>query len=228
MIRRTPSTIRNDDRGITLSELLVSMMILSIVAVVCSTLMIATVRHHRLAAAKVETHADSRILLESLTRDLRVATAIDQTGGSITSFEVASPVEMTFYSNLPNTAGGGAPTKVNYKVDPTSSCLRRTTVPGVKNSSTGVITYPTTGTKSNCVAFGKVDTSKPLFTYNKVPDGTGAVLPATLPTEIALIGNVSIRLSISSPDRPEVAPTEVMQTVTLANQTNAINNGATK
>jgi Tfp pilus assembly protein FimT len=214
---------RQEDAGITLSELLISMMIMSIVLVVCSALMVSTVRYHRMAAGKVDTHADSRILMLSLTRDLRVATAIDQIGGSITTFEAANPYDMTFYAG-----GNGAPTKVTYGVDGTSSCLRRTTVPGVKNVATGVISYPTSGTKTNCVSSGKVATVNPIFVYNKVPNGAGDVVPATLPGEIALIGNVTITLSITSPTRPEVAPTDVTQTVTLVNQTNALNNGASR
>lgn len=211
------------DEGVSLAELLVSMMIVSIVLVCTATLLVASVRQFRFSTAKSDSQADSRLLIEQVTRDLRVAVPSPQgvglAGGA--TFSDASPLTMTFYTSRGGTAT--APVKLTYSVDSTKRCLVRSATTALVDAS-GNASYLPANTKSRCVNPGRLDTSLPIFTYFTLSEDA-TVAAATLPADIADIGSVNIRLSVTSPNATEVPPTVVTQTVTLTNLSNAILGG---
>lgn len=205
------------DDGITLSELLVSMMIFTIVLAVATSVFVATTRQSRATQGKVGTQSDSRTLMESITRDLRVT--VPNPNGGI-GLDSGTDSSVTVY-----TARGGnslGPAKVSYAVDPSSGCMRRTSIAPAYVS--GVLTYQPANAKTRCVVFATVNTSTPVFTYNTI--GTGGVLgTATMPADRDKVGSVTVNLSLTSPNQPEATPTVVNRTVTLFNQSTTIQKG---
>ena len=204
------------DAGVTLPELLVAMMIVSLVLVAATTVLVATTRQYRASDGKTNTQADSRILLESVTRDIRIGVPSPNGEGV---FSAAGPNSFTVYTA--KGATDARPIQVTYDVDPTSKCLRRT---AIAPTGTSPVTYPSTSARSRCVVFSKVDTSQPLFTYSTIAPG-GVAAPASLPAELDQIGSVQVRLALTDPDRSEVAPTVVTRSVTIINQSNSILRG---
>ena len=214
MNRRLTGT--GSDAGLSLSELLIAMMIMSIVLVAATTALVATARQFRATDGKTDTQSDSRLLLEAITRDIRVAVPNPGGGGP---FGTAGPDSLTVY-----TAKGAAdarPLQVTYAVDPTSRCMRRTEI---KPSGNSPVVYPAGSATSRCVSFSKVDTSQPVFSYTTIAPG-GVTAPANLPADLDSIGSVQVRLSLTSADRPEVPPTVVNRSVTIINQSNSILRG---
>lgn len=210
------------DAGITLAELMVAMMILGLVLALASTLVTASVRQYRLATGKVDSQADARQLTEMLTRDLRVA--VPNPGGGASTFSAATATSMTFFTS--RQSGGGAPLRVTYAVDSTSGCMSRAVTKGTQSGS--VVNYGA-APAATCVAPGRVDTSLPIFRYYTV-DGTGTELPELTGTDPITrpVAHVNLRFAVTSPQRPEIAPTTVKQTVTLINQTTKIQGGNAK
>lgn len=207
----------HEEAGLSLSELLITMMIVSVVLVAATTALVATTRQFRVTTGKVDTQSDSRTTMESVTRDLRVVVPNPNGGGGIESGDATS---VTVYTA--RDASESRPMKVSYSVDPSNQCLRRTAIKPTLTA--GKATYPAASATSRCVGFGQVDTSRPVFTYWTIaPDGTTA--PANLPANKDKVGSVEVRLQLTSPDRPEVNPTTVVRTVTLINQSNALQKG---
>ncbi|MBL8928720.1 MAG: hypothetical protein JNL54_01225 [Kineosporiaceae bacterium] len=223
-----PSSRGHGDEGITLPELLVSMMISGIVFALSATMIVTSVRQRRFAEARVSSQADARIAVELLSRDLRVAHRAPN-GTSASAFEFASPRKIVFYS----LAGGEAQQfwKVTYEVDATSNCLRRTTI-----AYTGT-TFPAAAATGRCVAPAQVNTGgEAIFGFSRLQ--TSAATPPltvtapsaglSLPSDDAtlrLIASVQISLLVRAPDAPDIAPTTVRESITLINQSNALRTG---
>lgn len=192
------------------------MMVVSIALACASGLLMASIKQNRLAVGKADSQADSRVIIETLTRDLRVA--VPNPAGGTTTFTTASATSMTFFTSRGATAD--LPLMVTYDVNPSNSCLRRSTIAPTMVGS--VVTYNASAAKTNCIAFGRISTtSTPIFTYFTIAP-KGVVGAASLPADIAKIGSVQIQLRITSPVQPTVTPTVVSDTVTLINQSNAI------
>lgn len=219
---------RDQDQGITLVELLVSMVIASMVFAVGGMMLTSTLRQRQLAYAKTTSQGDSRIAVELLTRDLRVAVPAPGSA-TMSAFAFASPTKVTFYSR----AGGTTPliSQITYEIDASTKCLRRTTIP----YTAGV--FPVSAAKSRCVAPGLVNSSgQSLFSFHRI-----RVDAVTAPTEIVIpssgystptndsplkfIASVRATLWFKAQDKPGVAATSVDQSITLVNQSNAIRVG---
>ena len=69
---------RDEDRGVSLIELIIVMTLLSLVTTLIATVFVSSLRQNRTVTAKTTSTADARIAMEALSRDLRVALAKKQ------------------------------------------------------------------------------------------------------------------------------------------------------
>lgn len=221
---------RPDEAGLTLPELVVSMMISTLVFVLGATMLTTTLRERRFGDARTTSQADARVAVELLTRDLRTAVPPPNTSSS-SAFAFAAPRKITFY-----TRSGGATTvysKITYEVDATSNCLRRTVIRGTGSP----VTFPSTNASTRCAAPGGVNTGgEALFSFYRL-----RVDASTAPTEITapsagystptddatlkFIASVRLTMHLRAQGAPTVSGTVVDQWVTLINQSNAIRSG---
>lgn len=216
------------DAGLTLAELAVSMIIVSVILAVGGAMMISTVRERSVSDAHTASQADARQIVEMLTRDLGVAVP-PPSGASKSAVAFAGARKITFYTLTGSTSQ--VISMVTYEVDATSQCLRRTIIPQSGN------TFPASSAITQCVAPGPVNTGgEDIFSYYNVrtsasvtpteivPPAAGYSVPTNEAT-VKYIGGVEVTLWVRAEDAPTVTPTVVDQWITLANQSNAILSG---
>ena len=221
------------DRGVTLIELVVVMMVSSVVLLAVGTTFMSSLRLTTEVNSRTATTADARLAAEAVARRLRVAVRPTSAPSIIVS---AGPTAVRFYASL--TSNGGyptvdattgvtsalAPTLVDFSVDPVTSCLRETLTRGVQvTAADGSITYAFSGpSTTRCLAGSQVvTTGAPLFSYSTtgtgatpVNVGSGSTDPALLDT----VRSVALDLRLWEPGRPRVRPMQVQSRVFLSNR----------
>lgn len=220
------------DRGVSLAELLVVMLVSSVVLVAVGTTFATSLRLTTDVNSRTATTADARLAAEAVARRLRVAV---RPPSASSVFVSASPTAVRFYASLASNGGyptvgptgvvaALAPTLVDYRVDPVTSCLRETLTRGVPvTAPDGSVTYafggPSTG---RCVAVSQVVTGgAPLFSYfttgtsaTPLNVGSGSTDPAVLDT----VRSVAVDLRLRETSRPGVRPMQVQTRVFLSNR----------
>ncbi|MDP9219012.1 MAG: prepilin-type N-terminal cleavage/methylation domain-containing protein, partial [Actinomycetota bacterium] len=81
-----------DDAGLSLTELLITMMLASILMLAVGTMFVSGLRQNRTVSGKTTSTADARIAMEAMTRELRVATIPP---GQVAAVVSASPTAVT-------------------------------------------------------------------------------------------------------------------------------------
>lgn len=219
------------DRGVSLAELLVVMLVSSVVLVAVGTTFATSLRLTTDVNSRTATTADARLAAEAVARRLRVAIR-PPSASSI--FLSAGPTAVRFYASLSSNGGyptvspSGVvallpPTLVDYRLDPVTGCLRETLTRGVPvTAPDGSVTYGFGGTSTTrCLAVSEVVTGAPLFSYYTT--GTG-VTPLSIgagstdPVLLDTVRSVAVDLRLHEPSRPKVRPMQVRTRVFLANR----------
>lgn len=177
------------DRGSTLVELLVVMVLTTVVLAAVGTVFVSATRGVRETQVRTSTQADARTAMEAMSRSLRVAVAPPRgapTGPSSGTavpgpFTSASPSSVTFYANLQradltfSTTGPTSapvvranlqvPWLVTFAYDSTRRCITETRTPATVNTAANAATVPylwSSGSTTKCLA---TTTTPPAFTY---------------------------------------------------------------
>jgi Tfp pilus assembly protein PilW len=188
---------RGEETGLSLTELLVTMMITSVVLALIATTLISSLRTSGTVNEKVQQISDARVGMEAMTRRIRVAVPPTT---DVSAFESAGPSSMTFFASIaPGGALTPAPTRVSYDIDSTNGCLRETLTPG--SGTVPPYTYAAADQRSRCVAFGNIASTSKLFTYFESGSGTtplGSEAGVVDPADLAKITSVGIDLRIGA------------------------------
>lgn len=223
---------RHGDTGLSLAELVVTMLVTSLILVVAASLFTSTLRQNRVAAAKTNSTSGARIAMEALSRDLRVT--IEPIVG-IPAISFAGRREIIFYASRGASSGvtSPIPTKIRYWIDSSSGCLRRNLT--AATITAGVASWPDdTALRTvagTCVvhnAFNAGDAA--LLQYYPLATPTAPVPLAMPPTGTAslslndrqAVAAMAISVTVTDPAAPTVAATKVTKTVTLINLTNTL------
>jgi prepilin-type N-terminal cleavage/methylation domain-containing protein len=173
---------RRSDAGLTLTEMLVSMMIMGILIAAVATLYLGSLRSSTGTRARLEEVNDGRIAVSAMTRSLRTAilpsqlydaAAVDQA-----AFIEASPFEMRFYANIDNPDNTIGPTRVTYTVNANGDLMETKQRPNQPIVDNRFIycdpASPTCAVDQRVLARG-VDPAASIFTYY---DALGLPFPA--------------------------------------------------
>lgn len=229
------------DDGLTLIEMLVSMVIMSIVLGAVATIFLATTRavganQHRMAQAN-----SARVGIESMARALRQAvlpsqdvgggTCVAVGGGGIclSAFIKGTPNSIQFYSNIDNpvdhaTSGtdNAGPRKVTYSIDSSNNLVQVIQQPDTHAYDDYNWTYSScTAVPSNCrTTIIATNVTQPggqaLFTYYQ--DGTALTGSSFDADALKKVNSIDIFLSVEEPGGAAVtAPTTYIQRVALQN-----------
>lgn len=206
-----------DDGGLSLTELLVTMMLTGLVLTVCSSVFVSTMKTVSASRAKLTQAQDARVALDALTQRLRVA--VPPVQGSA-AFITAAPSQVTFYASLQNgSLAEPAPTLVDFRIDTTRKCLLQTLTPA--SGAAGSYSWPVANARSTCIAYGTIASLSRLFTY--FPDGSSSVPMGPAGTvaaaDLDAIGGVAIDLTIRAGTAARA--TSVGTRVTLPNTSGA-------
>lgn len=219
----TPWRRRGDDAGMTLVELTVAMVLGAIALTLMSSMFVASLRHNRTVTAKTTATADARIALEGLTRDLRVAVPLS---ASVPAMVLAGPRRVTFYAarGASSATTDPLPSKVDYSVDTTKHCLRRTITPATR-AANGALSWPAASAVSTCLARGDINNDgSAIFTYyprtttaTPTPAAFAFVSGQVATANLGSIAGVSIALTDSDVANPTVKGVQLQDQVALVN-----------
>lgn len=215
-----------EDRGVSVIELVVVMVISGIVLAGLSAVFLSGLDANRFATTRGNATADARIAMEAMSRALRVAVPVAvSTSGS--AFDVAAGGQVVFYASLSHGAApvDPLPTKVEFSVDSARRCLLEAKTPATAGPSGP--TYDAAERRERCIAFGDVNPSFPsnrrLFTYyfdaagtTPVPTNSAGAVPSGA---LGSIVSVQIDLGIRPEPQPGSAMAQVRSLVALANST---------
>lgn len=125
--------LRADDRGVSLTELMVAMGITTIIGTVAVFFFVGASRTGYKTVLTNQNTGDARVTLDSWTAMLRVAGWLD-TGAQTDRFEEITPTKIVFYANLANRSNTDGTTIAGQTVAPATkvALLLRTT-----NATTG-------------------------------------------------------------------------------------------
>ena len=129
------------DAGITLAELTVTMVIGGILLALVATVVVQAYQLQGKTTARENDTTDAQIVMDTMSRALRVAVSLpdpSDSDKSLPAFSVISPTEVTFTTNL-----GADPSRVNYKL--TNGVLTQTVYKPVKAGLGKASTFVTSG-----------------------------------------------------------------------------------
>lgn len=199
------------DAGFTLTELLVSMVLLLIVSGLVVTSVVAISRalvKDQAAGANLDI---ARVGMNRMTNGIRAGMEIQQLSGpNLPAFAAIAPESLTFYASL-----GSVPTKVTYSVD-SQRRLIETKVAGTAGSGP-YWTFTATPVVTIVGSQIPTGTAQPLF---KFLDSTGTALTTQTSTDttvLALVKSVTISLTVNTNPAQGFANTTLTNTVVLPN-----------
>ncbi|NLT54110.1 MAG: hypothetical protein GXX79_05990 [Actinomycetales bacterium] len=152
-----------DDAGVSLVELLISMILVSVLGTMIVTTFIQGANAAYDSDARTADTQQAKILTENTSRMLRLAVDPDGTG-ALTPFEVATPDEVVFYAADGNRSGAPSadtpPSKVRIYRD--GDVLKMNVKTAVVVGAT--TSWPGTG-NTRTIGTGVANGSLPMFTY---------------------------------------------------------------
>ena len=214
-LRRAVRRVADDERGITLIELLMAMGLLSLVLAAAAGALASYQRTAASSDIRLENLAEAQTIMDVVSRDIRTATRPAQQP-SESPFLLAAPNEVKFYANLELATG---PKQVRLYVNTTTGQVIEEAV-----EPAGASPYTYTGTpKVRIVGRHFANGTEPLLTYldkdgNALGSATWTSTSASLTASERLsIDSVRINLSIRKSNNLAVDPTTVRTTVRLPN-----------
>ena len=196
--------LRRDESGYTLIETMVVMIVMSIILTFVYQVLISTQRTTFAANVRLENLEEARVLMATITKDLRTAARLSPTTSPFVQPTTAD--EVTFYAYL-NTFT--EPVRVHIYVDASDRIVEE------------ILRPPYTGTPEIRVV-GRYVAEEDVFTYFPADDPDTAVQePALLlpldAEELKQIEAVEVNLSIRKTTNATMTPTTLINRVRLPN-----------
>ncbi len=201
---------RDGDRGLTLAELMVTMVLMGVVG----TIMVSTVVSVTSTVTKTQARADSldiaRTGMARLTKNIRAGMAIQQAGAAdLPPFAEIGPNKLTVYASL-----GDVPTKITYSVNANRELIEQWYT---GNAASGPYWTFNATPRTTVIARQIPSTAGALFTFY---DYNGALLTNQTSTAAADLGQVrSVKIALTVDVDPARAggPVTVSSSVVLPN-----------
>lgn len=216
---------RRPDAGMSLVETIVAMAIGSIVLAGVGTVFVGAINTTRRVAVTTSLSADSRIAMEEVSREIRVAVKPDGIAAALT---LAKANTVSFYALLNRTGGSAttdvAPTLISYVWNGT--CLNVVKTPGTAISgatSPGPYYTWTTGATTKCLLRTSVAPTFAYYTTSAITLSGSDVAAMTLPasglvtTDLALVESIQVTITAKDAANPSVPAVVVLNRITLNN-----------
>jgi prepilin-type N-terminal cleavage/methylation domain-containing protein len=195
--------------GFTLVELLVAISVLAVVLTMLYGAFESLGGTVEGATDRIVNLDEARLLMDTMTKDLRTAVSLSAT---IPAFASADDRSVTFYGNLNSTE----PRKIEIFVDANNRLVERVTLP------TGTAPYTAasfTDPPIVRVVGSYISGTAPIFKYIKT-DGTewtASQTPLTATSDLSSIGAVEVTIAIQKTSRQFTTPTTLTDRVRLPN-----------
>ena len=211
--RRAAARTPRGDSGVSLAELLVTMMVFAILLAMTAGFMIAATRASGQARAIDASTRTVSTAMDAVTRNLRAATNNPVKGQTLPApaFETATANEVRFYAYVNLASTDATPVLVRYWLD--AGTLRETTTRGVATSD-GYWSF--SGTGSTRVLATSVVAGSDVFTYLDASSTAVDTASLSLADQRRLVAAVRVRLQVGTSASSPTATT-LVNTVALPN-----------
>jgi prepilin-type N-terminal cleavage/methylation domain-containing protein len=222
----------NRESGFTLTEMLVSAIVIALISAMVSTVIITTVRQTQVTATRNTQGNQARVAMEAISKALRLTVVPIEVSDNCTlctnAFIQGTGSSVSFFADINNPAPGNVgPSEVVFAVD-ASGVLTETLQPPDANS-VGSGNFQWTGAnvptctpgaigclkKVSFLASGVKTSTTPLFTYYAY--GTTTPLTTIGPADLSSIDSIDVQITVQLPNRPAVAPTVLVERLALSN-----------
>jgi prepilin-type N-terminal cleavage/methylation domain-containing protein len=201
MIHRTGHG--DDEAGLTLIELLVTMIIMGVISAVVTAGIVTSLTDQRRERTRLDAVSGSQQVLERVTKDLRAAdplVAADASSVTVLVYHGAACQQRRYYVNASNQL---VEEIASYPAS--ASCRTRS---------------GTVGTASSFVLLARVANAStdPLFSYRRIDAAQDAEVPVTVPVVATFLPLVdSVTVSLKAGLKENQAPVSVSTSVDLRN-----------
>lgn len=234
------------ERGMSLVELMVTMVITGLVAAMTAALVIGVQQTNQANTVRQDQIDTARVSVERMSKTLRASVKPNQvatcTGTDVCvadAFRGARTLSVSFYANINNPGNSIGPSRVDYAISTTGATagqLIETVQRPVSNvpSATGYV-YCTSGPgcdatkKTQVLARNVVTTSGPVFQYfdetgtPMVPVGTASLTDA----QRKKVLSIEIVVRVQNGTGPDARPTTYIQRILLPNSQALMKTGST-
>jgi type II secretory pathway pseudopilin PulG len=201
-----PDAGRPDDRGTTITELTVAMVVFSLFATLLATTALQATRLTREHLLRERTAQAASLVSAQITRDLRTAVPVSSATGPQVAFETASETEVVFFSSV-------EPVVVRERLHVTAAGWQRQTTLPDPGSSYPQPLYTSTDpaqTTTRRLAATELEVTC-LFSY--LLQGSATPQPSVDPADLDDIVAVSVRVSVDGDGSGGLPPVVLENTV---------------
>jgi prepilin-type N-terminal cleavage/methylation domain-containing protein len=216
---------RLGDRGYTMAEMVVVVMILGVVLAAVQTTLIMTSHTVGDNGMRIDQTQQAKVAIDSMSRVLRTAVLPSQLNGTCSSCSAAAFIQGTatsvsFYANINNDQNTIGPSRVTYQILANGD-LTETIQPPNAHAPTDFnyqycIPGPGCTTAVTRVLAHGVQSSPPMFTYY---DKNGAVItdPTLTANDLSLVDSMDLVVVVKSATTQDIHGTTLTTRVTLPN-----------
>ena len=240
---RRPSNER--DQGISLVELMVTMMVMGIVIAATATLVIGAQRTNAQSIARLDQVESARNAVERMSRTLRASVMPSQllsscAGCTEDAFVRGEDYAVQFYANIDNPRNTVGPSRVTYTVTETAPGVADLTQTiQVPNSPTPTATgyqYCDASTDTSPACQGRVqamviargvllDPARPLITYYSADGQLATSGGALSASDLSRVLAVELQVTVQQQTSFQALPTTYIQRILLPNAQAVIRQG---
>lgn len=212
--------LAHDDRGMSLPEVLVTMLLLSFLTALIMGLVVSFSQTFTRDRAAADSTTIAAAGMKELTRIVRAGTELRLAGAASTSpvFVEAGRDTVTLYAYIDTGATSPRPMKVRFSID---GDRRLVETRWEATSSEAPWTFPAVGspTQTRPIARGIPVGADPMFVYLDV-DGEEMAIPSSGFTtdQLRSIAAVRVTLTVQADDTERVAPVQIQNAVGIPNR----------
>jgi prepilin-type N-terminal cleavage/methylation domain-containing protein len=194
------------DRGTTLAEMLVALIVFSVFATFLTTTVVQTTRMVKTSSQRENGAQRAGVVMQQISRDVRTAVRVGPPSGTQVAFVTATETELVFYSNVDPTilrerlyvsggelfretklpdVGSTFPDLTFTSTDPTRTTTRR--LVGTALQSAGLFAYTVKGSATPVTTVPAASLKDVVAVDVQVsvdPDGTGSLKPVVITTTV--------------------------------------------
>lgn len=197
------------DHGLTLPELMVTMVLMGIVGTIMINAVIQVTRTVTKAQASADSLDTARIGMARLTKNVRAGMAIQRAGlTDLPALAAISPTQLTVYASL-----GPVPTKITYSINGQRQLVEQWYTGNAASNPY----WTFTNTPRTTVVASKIPAGTVLFTYYDANGAPIANQTSSAEADLIQIRSVKIALTVDIDPARGGGPVTVSSTVVLPN-----------
>jgi hypothetical protein len=226
MRRPLPPVRGSDEAGLTLVELVITMMILTIVLGFVFASFGSLLWTTEKGEIRLQNLDEARTIMNGITKDIRTATRWDPVSSPFGTGNPSDPTapglansrELIFYANLDPATAPAGPRRIRIYVDGTFRLMQEVTRPNSTCAAPFTCTYPSSPTVTRVLGY-YVPATGPIFSFFDDSTTTPTQLTSTplSAADLLRVGQIQVTLTIQKPTNINVPGSTVINQVRMPN-----------